>query len=169
MVSELRRRRSETLLDSGYQEAPPPVWPQTVCHGVAGNFMPTGGHIYFLWPLPRAGPEQRCYSSVQPPMLVVFPSACNAMALSIQWSGCHMTTPWGMHRFIAGIAGPQESHVHVLFSFSCAKPLRPHQTRARKKGKLPVSLRNCSCQPPPIQRLKQVYQKEGGGGGGRFV
>ena len=79
-----------------------------------------------------------------------------------------MTTPWGMHRFIAGIPGPQESHVHVLFSFSCAKPLRPHQTRARKKGKLPVSLRNCSCQPPPIQRLKQVYQKEGGGGGGEI-
>ena len=81
-----------------------------------------------------------------------------------------MTTPWGMHRFIAGIPGPQESHVHVFFfSVSCAKPLRPHQTRARKKGKLPVPLRNCSCQPPPIQRLKQVYQKEGGGGGGRFV
>ena len=89
--------------------------------------------IFYGRLLPRAGPEQRCYSSVQPPMLVVFPSACNTMALSVQWSGCHMTTPWGMHRFIAGIPGPQESHVHVFFFPSLAPSPCDRTRRVREK------------------------------------
>ena len=136
---------------------------------------PLGNTFIFLWPLPRAGPKQRCSSSVRslmlrsaPPMLVVFPSVCNAMALSIQWSGCHRTTSWGMHRFTAGIAEPQESHVHLIFSSFAPSPC-DRTRRVREKRQAACVIAQLLLPAPPIQRLSQASLPGRRAGGGRFV